>query len=65
MNLPAFTWGAISALTCAAIVVVATAVGAEMPDNPLVADPWRAAGAGFLWGILLYNVRQWLISRRP
>lgn len=64
MNLEAFKWGAIFAIVCTAVVIVGLAAGVETSSSPLVSDPYRAAGAGFLWGILMYNVREWLISHR-
>lgn len=65
MNFEAFKWGAIFAVGCMALVIATLAMGVQPPDNPLVSDPYRAAGAGFLWGILIFNVREWFISRRP
>lgn len=65
MNLEAFAWGAVFAIISAFVVVAALSAGVEVPSSPLVSDPYRAAGAGFLWGILVYNVRSWIISRRP
>lgn len=63
MSLSAFVWGAWFALACTTISIVGSIAGAET-TNVLLADPMRAAGAGFLWGILVWNIREWFIDRR-
>lgn len=65
MERNAFVWGAFGAIICAFIVIVGTISGADVTASPLTADPLRAAGAGFLFGILACNVRNWLNGRRP
>lgn len=63
MNFEAFRWGAAFALV-AALVVILASMGSVTADNVLLSEPYRAAGGGFLWGVLVWNVRDWLISRR-
>lgn len=63
MNLAAFSWGAWFALAATLIVILGQLSGASA-DNVLLSDPYRAAGAGFMWGVLVWNVREWLIARQ-
>lgn len=65
MNASAFKWGVIFGVIAYAIAALGQYSEIPTPENPLITDPYRATGAGFLWGILIYNVREWLISRRP
>lgn len=65
MSVDAFKWGIVFGVIAAAIITISLAVGVDPPDSPLASDPYRAAGAGFLWGILIFNIREWLIARRP
>lgn len=65
MNLQAFKWGAIFSLVATIVVIIGLQSDVPLANSPLVSDPYRAAGAGFLWGILIFNIREWFISRRP
>jgi hypothetical protein len=57
-------WGAVCALIAALIVVAATAAGTVQPDNPLLDNPLKAAGAAFAWGVGIAFFRNWWVKRR-
>ena len=56
-------WGGLFGIASATLVIGATALGVQVDASPLIEDPMRAAGAGFLFGILSWNIRNWVISR--
>jgi hypothetical protein len=60
-----FAWGAWFGIGSAIIVVAAQLIGTVPVGSTLVEDPMRAAGAGFLWGVGVASVRNWLNERRP
>jgi hypothetical protein len=60
-----FVWGAWLGIGSAAIVIAAQFIGTAPTGHILIDDPMRASGAGFLWGVGICSVRNWLNERRP
>lgn len=58
-----FVWGAWFAIGTATIIILANVAGASS-QLTLLNDPMRGAGAGFIWGMAVCSMRDWLIERR-